>query len=159
MATTGDLVPDDLLAQEERLVLGSFDEGDALALGALVTSRAMAARLPITLEVRRLGRVAYRAALPGSEATQDGWLVRKARVVEHGGHATMYERVRYEAQGTTFEAATGLPEAEYAAHGGGFPLVVPGEGLVGILLISGLPQVEDHALAVSCLTEWVASRG
>ncbi len=158
MATTGDLVPDDLLAQEARLALPSFSEQDALDLGALVAGRGLAAGLAITVEVRRAGRVVYRAALPGSDAAQDGWIVRKARVVEHGGHATMYERVRYESADTTFEQATGLPESEYAAHGGGFPLSMAEGGLAGILLISGLPQVQDHELAVACLEEFLAGR-
>jgi uncharacterized protein (UPF0303 family) len=136
----------------------SFTEQQALDLGGAVVARARARGLPITVEVHRGDRVAFRAALPGSEQAQDGWIERKARVVRHEGHSTMYERVRYEARGTTFEQATGLPETDYAAHGGGFPIAVVGEGLVGVLLISGLPQVQDHALAVECLEEFAAAR-
>jgi uncharacterized protein (UPF0303 family) len=156
MTTTGDLDPAELLAQEERLTLAGFTDDDAVDLGLLVTARARERALPVTLEIRRDGRAVYRAALTGSTPDQDGWIARKARVVERFGHATMYERVRHEAVGTTFEAATGLPEAEYAAHGGGFPLRVRNEGLVGVLLVSGLPQVDDHAFAVACLEEFLA---
>ena len=41
-------------------------------------------------------------------------------------------------------------------HGGGFPLSTKNEGLQGILLISGLPQVEDHKLAVEILKRYLA---
>jgi len=34
-----------------------------------------------------------------------------------------------------------------------------GRGLSGILLISGLPQVEDHLLGVEVLTEFLARKG
>ena len=39
------------------------------------------------------------------------------------------------------------------------PLITKGEGLVGVLLISGLPQVEDHLLGVEILTEFLARKG
>ena len=153
MTTTGNRRPEDLLAQEHRLALPTFDEEDALALGSLAMQRARAIGLPVTIEVRRGGRVAFRAALPGSAPDQDGWVERKARVVEQSGHATLYERVRYEAAWTTYERATGLPESEYAAHGGGFPLTTPDGVLAGMIVVSGLPQVEDHDFVVACLEE------
>jgi uncharacterized protein (UPF0303 family) len=39
------------------------------------------------------------------------------------------------------------------------PLITQGSGFAGILLISGLPQVEDHLLGVEVLTEFLARRG
>jgi len=154
--TTGGFDPADLIAQELALMLPALTEDDAVDLGLLAVRRAREAALPVTLEVRRDGRAVVHVALAGSLPDQDGWIARKARVVERFGHATLYERVRHEAEGTTFEAATGLPEAEYAAHGGGFPLVVEGHGLAGVLLVSGLPQVDDHAFAVAVLTEFAS---
>jgi len=47
--------------------------------------------------------------------------------------------------------STGIKDETHAIHGGGFPLYVKEEGFKGILLISGLPQVEDHKLAVEIL--------
>jgi len=47
----------------------------------------------------------------------------------------------------------------HAIHGGGLPLNVIGKGLVGILLISGLPQVDDHLLGVEIITEYLARKG
>ena len=47
-----------------------------------------------------------------------------------------------------------LPDADYAAHGGCFPIHVIGAGIIGAVTVSGLPQREDHNLAVEaiCLT-------
>jgi len=39
------------------------------------------------------------------------------------------------------------------------PLNVIGKGLVGILLISGLPQVDDHLLGIEIITEYLARKG
>jgi len=58
--------------------------------------------------------------------------------------------------GTTFEEATGLDRPAYAAHGGGYPLAVGGTGVVGVALVSGLPQEQDHALIVEVLEAYLA---
>jgi len=56
---------------------------------------------------------------------------------------------------TTFEAEFGLDPARYAAHGGAFPVLVRDVGPVGVVVVSGLPQVEDHRLVVAVLRELV----
>ena len=38
-------------------------------------------------------------------------------------------------------------------------MITKDEGLIGALLISGLPQVEDHLLGVEVLTEFLARKG
>ena len=145
------MTPDEVLAQEERLQLAHFDNDDAIELGLIALGLARERGLPIVVEVRAYDQVLFRAALPGSSVVNDGWVARKTRLVEDFGHSTLYQRVRHEAEGTTFAAATGLSEDDYAAHGGGFPLAVVGTGRVGVMVVSGLPQLDDHRLVVECL--------
>jgi uncharacterized protein (UPF0303 family) len=57
--------------------------------------------------------------------------------------------------GQTLELRHGLHLADYAAHGGGFPLWVGG-CCVGSVVLSGLPQRDDHALVVDALAELLA---
>ncbi len=42
---------------------------------------------------------------------------------------------------------------DFAAHGGGFPIILHGTGPVGSAIVSGLPQREDHALVVRAIAE------
>ena len=51
-----------------------------------------------------------------------------------------------------------MQDETHAIHGGALPLIT-GEGFNGILIISGLPQVEDHLFAVEVLTEFLARKG
>ena len=152
---TGEETPaprlDELLDQERRLVFPSLDENGAVAIGLSILQVATERDLPVTIEVRLRNRVVFRAARNGTNATNDQYIGGKARLVERFGHASLYERLRYEAEGTTFEEATSLTFPEYAPHGGGFPLIVEGAGPVGVVVVSGLPQLEDHALVVECL--------
>jgi uncharacterized protein (UPF0303 family) len=152
-ATTGGYSSDQLAAQARDCDLREFSIDDAVALGLLATTRALAAELPIVIEVHHLGRQVYRVALPGSLPDSDDWIARKRRVVERLCSSTMAARVRYEEQGKDFNEATGLSLSEYAAHGGGFPIMVIGVGIVGAIYASGLPQVDDHEFLVSCLVE------
>jgi len=52
---------------------------------------------------------------------------------------------------TSLAAKYDLPAAEYAAHGGSFPLRAAGAGVVGCVTVSGLPQRADHELVVEAL--------
>jgi uncharacterized protein (UPF0303 family) len=148
---------DELLDQERRLVLPSLDEDGAVAIGVSILQTAIERNLPVTVEVRLRDRVVFRAARNGTDATNDQYIGGKARLVERFGHASLYERLRYEAAGTTFEEATSLTFPEYAPHGGGFPLIVEGAGAVGVVIVSGLPQLEDHALVVECLAPFAGA--
>jgi uncharacterized protein (UPF0303 family) len=151
--TTGDYTSEDLNQQLAELELATFSPAEAVALGLMATDRAISGQLAIVIEVHHLGRLTYRAALPGSLPESDDWIIRKRRVVERYHEPTLLTRVRYEERGTTFNEATGLSELDYAAHGGGMPVIVSGVGVVGGFYASGLPQVEDHEFLVACLRE------
>jgi uncharacterized protein (UPF0303 family) len=56
----------------------------------------------------------------------------------------------------TLEDNMGPAAADYAAHGGCFPIVVRGVGFVGTVAVSGLPQKEDHDLVVEALRAFLA---
>lgn len=53
---------------------------------------------------------------------------------------------------TNLQAKLGLADADYAAHGGSFPIVVKGTGCIGAVTVSGLPQREDHNMVVEALS-------
>lgn len=149
---------DELLDQERRLELASWDENAGVDLGLLLLRTATERDLPVTIEVRLGGRVVFRAARNGTDEENDMYIAGKARLVERFGHSSLYERLRHESAGTTFAEATSLEFPEYAPHGGGFPLSVAGQGPVGVAIVSGLPQIDDHALVVECLTEFAGRR-
>ncbi len=150
--------PAELLDQERRLALPTCSYDDALAIGRWLLDRATERSLPVTIEVWRGDRLVFRAARPGTNAHNDLYLAGKRRVVEHFGHSSFHERLRHVEAGTTFAEATSLRFPEYAPHGGGFPLIVAGTGPVGVVLVSGLPQEQDHALIVEALEAHLAAR-
>ena len=148
-----------LLTEEKNLVLRSFDLGDALHLGAIAQSIGTARNLPIAIQVRIGDLIIFHASLVGSSSDNWSWIARKARVVMLKQHSTLYERVSAEERGVDWHKENNLLDETHAIHGGGLPLITKDKGFVGVLLISGLPQVEDHLLGVEVLTEFLARKG
>jgi uncharacterized protein (UPF0303 family) len=159
MQTTGDFTTTQLLNEEQILTLPSLDLSGALEIGEIAKSLGQVRNLPIAVEVRLLDCIIYHASLPGSKAENDWWMVRKARVVMLKHHSTMYERVSAEERGVDWHKENNLLDETHAIHGGGLPLITKDDGFAGVLLISGLPQVEDHLLGVEVLTEFLARKG
>lgn len=157
--TTGGFTSDGVLAEEQMLVLFSLTNSDAIEIGQIATSLGTDRALPLAIEVRISDWKVYHASLPGSTPKNDWWIGRKARVVNLKQHSTMYERVLAEEQGIDWHKENGLLDETHAIHGGGLPLITKNEGFVGVLLISGLPQVEDHLFGVEVLTEFLARKG
>jgi uncharacterized protein (UPF0303 family) len=148
-----------LLSEESALVLDSLSLNDALEIGEIAKSLGVARGLPIAVEVRLGDWIIYHASLPGSTAENQWWIDRKARVVLLKHHSSIYERVSAEERGVDWHKENNLLDETHAIHGGGLSLITKDQGFVGVLLISGLPQVEDHLLGVEVLTEYLACKG
>ena len=148
-----------LLEEEMRLTLPSLTLTDALEIGEIAKFFGQDRSLPIAVEVRVGDWIIYHASLPGSTVENQWWMDRKARVVKLKKHSTLYERVLAEECGVDWHKENNLLDETHAIHGGGFPLITKEDGCVGALLISGLPQVDDHLLGVEVLTEFLARKG
>ena len=157
--TTGGFTSSQLLAEEQILTLPSLSSTEGLEIGEIAKSLGLLRNLPIAIEVRLGDWIIYHVSLPGSTPENDWWISRKARTVMLKQHSTMYERVNAEERGVDWHKENNLPDESHTIHGGGLPLITKNEGFVGVLLISGLPQVEDHLLGVEVLTEFLARKG
>jgi uncharacterized protein (UPF0303 family) len=159
VATTGGFTSSQLINEEQILTLSSLDLEGALEIGEIAKSIAALRKLPLAIQVRFGDWIIYHASLPGSTSENHWWIDRKARVVMLKHHSTMHERVSAEERGVDWHKENNLLDETHAIHGGGLPLIARDKGFVGVLLISGLPQVDDHLLGVEVLTEFLARKG
>ena len=157
--TTGGFNSEQLLVEEAALTLRSLTNLDAIELGEIAVAIGKERILPIAVEVRIGDWKVFHASLPGSKPENQWWIDRKARVVVLKHHSTMYERVSAEERDIDWHQENGVLDETHAIHGGGLPLIVEGLGFQGVLVISGLPQVEDHLLGIEIITEFLARRG
>jgi uncharacterized protein (UPF0303 family) len=144
-----------LLQEEAELQFEHFNEQTAWQLGSLLVKHATAKSLPVTIDIMRGEQQLFHAALPGACADNDEWIKRKVRVVYRFGHSSFYIGQKLKAEGKDIEATYLIPESLFAAHGGCFPIIVRGTGVVGAATVSGLPQEEDHKLVTQVLREFL----
>jgi len=156
--TTKALDSKQLLDQERKLKLSALLSKDAIEIGQIAFELGRKRNLPIAIEVRIGNWVVFHASLPGSSPVNDRWIERKVSVVMLSHHSTLFERVSAEERGVDWYKENGVTDETHAIHGGAIPLITD-EGFKGILIISGLPQVEDHLFAVEVLTEFLARKG
>jgi len=156
--TTGGFSTEQLLEEEQILKLPSLTNSDAIEIGGIATTLGNHRRVPVAIEVRIGDWIVFHASLQGSNPENDWWINRKVAVVKLKQHSTMYERVSAEERGVDWHKENKVQDETHAIHGGALPLITD-EGFKGILIISGLPQVDDHLFAVEVLTEFLARKG
>jgi len=140
-----------IATQERELVLPEFDEDIAWKLGFRLHELASSRLLPVVIDVRRFGQPLFYSALNGSIPDNAEWVRRKSNVVARFHRSSYAIGLVLQQTNTSLVAKYDLPAAEYAAHGGSFPLRVAGAGVVGCVTVSGLPQRADHELVVEAL--------
>lgn len=143
-----------LLKQERELIFNDFSISDGINLGEIGKSIAIRRGLSIALQVRINEMLIYHVALPGTSTENLNWLERKSRVVLLKHHSTLYESIYAKEREVDWYTENNLTEKTHAIHGGGIHINTKAVGYVGMLLISGLPQVEDHQLGIEIMTNY-----
>jgi uncharacterized protein (UPF0303 family) len=137
--------------QERELVLARLDAEVAWNLGSRLRALADDRRLAVVIDVRRFGQPLFYAAMEGTTPDNPEWVRRKSNVVARFHRSSYAVGIKEKMTGVTLHESQGLPTADYATHGGSFPLTVAGAGVVGSVTVSGLPMRADHELVVEPL--------
>ncbi|KAJ7691765.1 hypothetical protein B0H17DRAFT_882558, partial [Mycena rosella] len=150
-----------IAAIEKALVFHTFTAETAWELGNALRSRLLdfpaAAIVNITL-ANNNQLLFHTATRSGTQPDNDLWVARKRKTVLRWGTSSWY--MHNKMQGDEVQFATkymlGQSAGEYAIHGGGFPVRVKGvEGIVGVIVVSGLKQEEDHQIIVETVTKYL----
>ena len=146
---------DTLLQQEQELQFSSFDEDTAWEIGNLLWERAKVEDLSITIDITRSGHQLFHASRPGTSADNDEWVKRKVRLVYRFGHSSFYVSQLLKNMGKTIEEVFLVSESKFAPHGGCFPVIIKGTGVVGTITVSGLAQEDDHRIVVETIKSFL----
>jgi uncharacterized protein (UPF0303 family) len=86
----------------------------------------------------------------------DSWVARKRKTVLRWGVSTWYMHCKFSGDEMAFREKYGLGNSagEYAIHGGGVPIRVTGvEGVIAVVVVSGLKQDQDHGVIVEVIRD------
>lgn len=139
--------------QLRRLRFAAFDEDTAWTLGCDLRSRAIELGVAVTIEVRLGGATVFLHAMRGTSPANADWARRKRNTVEMLHRPSYAVGLEAERDGRSVLAQMGMDDRDVASHGGSFPIIVDGVGVVGAVTVSGLPQRTDHQLVVDALAE------
>jgi uncharacterized protein (UPF0303 family) len=149
MGLTEDL--EQIAKQERELVLPRLDAQISWQLGSHLHALAAERHLAVVIDVRRFGQPLFYAAMDGTIPDNVEWVRRKSNVVARFHRSSYAIGLKEKIKKETLAESQGLPIADYATHGGAFPLSVAGAGVVGSATVSGLPQRSDHELVIEAL--------
>jgi len=145
-----------LLDEEQELQFTKFNEETAWQLGCQMVEKCKQDGLSVTIDITRGEHQLFHVSLKGTSADNDEWVKRKTRLVNRFGHSSFYMGQFLKSKGRTLRDIYLLDESDYAPHGGCFPIIVKGTGMIGTITVSGLPQEEDHKLVVQSIREYLA---
>jgi uncharacterized protein (UPF0303 family) len=144
--------------QERELVLPRLDAQTAWELGSRLRAMAAERGLAVVIDIRRFGQPLFYAAMDGTTPDNPEWVRRKGNVVARFHRSSYAVGLREKEKNATLFESQGLPVAEYATHGGSFPLTVADAGVVGSVTVSGLPMRADHELVIESLCGMLGRR-
>jgi len=137
--------------QERELQLPRLDAQTAWELGSRLRAMAAERGLPVVIDIRRFGQPLFYAAMDGTTPDNVDWVRRKSNVVARFHSSSYVAGLKEKLKNESLIENQGLSVADYATHGGSFPLAVAGAGVVGSVTVSGLPQRADHELVIEAL--------
>ena len=143
----------DLEAEFARFRFTAMDHEAAVALGEDLVRRSRVKGWPMAVSVKLGDHEVFHVALPGTKPINDNWIRRKRNLIELTGEPTFLVGQRLAAEGKTLDDLN-LDEVDFAPAGGGYPLIV-NDVVVGSVIVSGVPQQDDHALVVEALSALV----
>ena len=132
------------------MIFEHFTERDAHTLGEAMRAEALANNLPIVLDIRAGDTPLYAVMLPGATAENFDWARRKRNLALLTKQDTWSHGQR-RLEGHDILDELGLDVRDYASHGGCIPVFLADSVLVATVTVSGLPQKEDHELALKHL--------
>ena len=144
-----------LQQQEDLLRFRTFDAETAWQIGSLLRQSLLTGAAGGSVEIEVAGHLLFACATAGAQPGQANWIRRKRNTVHHFARSTYAIGRKLEREGETLMSRHALSEVDYAAHGGGFPILLQGAGAsalaIGSIVFSGLPQRADHNHVVDAL--------
>lgn len=146
---------EDLLKEELELQFNYFNNDTAWTIGNILVEEAKRRELSVAVDITLNRHQLFHYSMAGTSLDNDCWVKGKYRVVERFGHSSYYVGRLLASEGQTMDTMFLESESVYRAHGGAFPIIIKNTGAIGAIIVSGLPQEEDHALVVWAIRKYL----
>lgn len=157
--------PEEIALQDASLVFPSFTAHTAWTLGTHLRTLLMSFPKPAVIDISLANGphcLFHATTHSGTTPDNDAWVVRKRNTVLRFGVSSWNMHCKFKGDEEAFAAKYGLQgrAGEFAIHGGGWPVRVQGiEGVVAVVVVSGLKQEQDHGIVVLAVREVLEGMG
>ncbi len=110
----------------------------------------------MAVSIDRLNHTVFKYIGDGLPEDKHDWLRRKANVAIRFEESSLSVKEDLQKGGMSLTETFGLDEKDFVAKGGSIPVKVKGAGLIAVITVSGLSDVEDHQLIVDALDEYIS---
>ncbi|MCJ1408413.1 hypothetical protein MMC19_002488 [Ptychographa xylographoides] len=149
-----------IIAVEASLIFRYFTADTAFQIGTQIRNR-LRDLTPkpcvVNISLANSNQLLYHACThPGTVPDNDIWVARKRRTVLRWGCSSYSMHKKFEGNEAEFAVkfALGVSASDYAIHGGGVPVRIQGvEGVVAVIVVSGLKQEDDHMAVVEAMRD------
>lgn len=150
---------------DQTLIFPNFTSQTAWTLGSLLRTKLLAFTKPTVIDISLAygNHCLFHATThSGTNIDNDSWVARKRNTVLRFGNSTWYMHNKFAGDEAAFAAkyTLGTKASDFAIHGGGWPVRVRGvEGIVAVIVVSGLKQEQDHGIIVQTVSELLEEMG
>jgi len=131
--------------------LEEFSNRLALQMGLAVVELAKSRHQHIGIEISRLNQTVFLYIDDSLPEDKHNWLRRKANVAKRFEESSLAVKNDLEAGNMSLDKTFGLDEKDFLAKGGSIPIFVKAAGMVAIITVSGLHDIEDHQIIIDAL--------
>ncbi len=143
-----------VLQQEREYQFRNFSHADAWELGNELVAACAEMEGPLAVEIEVNHVIVFRYYPDGTGKFHEQWLQRKRNMVNTVEKSTLRCKFEIEQNHEDLERDWCLSPLEYAACGGGFPIRLRGGSVIGVVAVSGLPDLRDHAALIEGLRRY-----
>lgn len=143
-----------LYKEEVELQFDSFSSNDSWEIGKRLVEKGSNTK-NITIDITRNRQQLFHFSFDGTSLDNDEWVIRKTNLVYRFAHSSYLIGQELKLNDITIEKKYLISEAEYAPHGGCFPIFLKGSGMIGTITVSGLTQAEDHEMVVNTIRDYI----
>jgi uncharacterized protein (UPF0303 family) len=150
---------------DNTLLFPAFTASTAWTLGSALRTKLLAFPQPCVIDISLThgNHCLFHATThSGTSPDNDEWVRRKRNTVLRWGSSTWFMHNKFKGDEVSFREKFALGEKAggYAIHGGGWPLRVKGvEGIVAVVVVSGLKQEMDHGVITATVAEVLEAMG
>ena len=134
-----------------KIELEKFSNKIGMDIGLAIINLAQERNQHIAVQVERLNHTIFLYVDDNLPADKHHWLRRKANVAKHFEESSLSVKQDLKNGNMSLTGTFALDEKKYLAKGGAIPIFVKDAGMIAIVTVSGLHDVEDHQIIIDAL--------